>query len=140
MVVRISPEDISKIMRFYDEIIPEQSRFQTGVRFNPPPNNSLTFLSEIAEVFDTYSNKPDSFDKYIEIETHYRMVREADGRDPSTLNLTPQQYKEKRAATLRAFVKHCVQLMTTSDRTGRRLWRISQTEPWEGAIASLTYI
>ena len=78
--------------------------------------------------------------KYIEIETHYRMVREADGRDPSTLNLTPQQYKEKRAATLRAFVKHCVQLMTTSDRTGRRLWRISQTEPWEGAIASLTYI
>lgn len=135
----ISFEDLEKIRQFYREINPSELIIEKGGLSRISP---WVFAGEVASVMDTYpwEQSRDSFDRYIERETHYRMVREADGEGPSTLNLSPEAYQQRRDATIQAFVRHCVNLMNTLSSDGRNSnWTTSKMPP-KRVTSSLTYI
>ena len=78
--------------------------FKVEEAYQSLPNQKMGpcgFAIAINNVFYTYEH---DFSQYIERETHYRMVREANWEDPSTLRLTPEQYQVRRDATIKLFV------------------------------------
>jgi hypothetical protein len=114
----ISQSDQEQIAEFY-------TKLRKLYDFPRRDVGSLSSDDFVRKISDTFSDSPFRgeipFDNFIKSETHYAMVREAGGGNPCMLNLSPEEYAERRTRTLMRFTSNVIHILNQRARGLERI-------------------